>query len=70
MKVVSLNYEKDIAEYTMKVATNPQSENGLRLAKCIILELDLISIWEKKTGRSMEKTYVTEKKLINFRKGR
>ena len=67
--VVSLNYEKDIAEYTVKVATDPRTENGLviyRLPKCVINQLDLISIWEKKTGRALEKTYVTERKLINL----
>ncbi|KAL1831220.1 hypothetical protein ACET3Z_000871 [Daucus carota] len=65
----SLNYEKDIAEYTVKVATDPQTENGLiiyRLPKCIISQLDLISMWEKKTGHAMEKTYVSEEKLINL----
>ncbi|KAK1371374.1 Isoeugenol synthase 1 [Heracleum sosnowskyi] len=65
----SCNYEKDIAEYTVKVATDPRTENGLiiyRLPKCIITQMDLISIWEKKTGRTMEKTYISEEKLINL----
>ena len=66
---VSCNYEKDIAEYTVKVAVDSRTENGLiiyRLPKCIITQLDLISMWEKKTGRTMEKAYISEKKLISL----
>ncbi|KAF1002626.1 hypothetical protein AG4045_030249 [Apium graveolens] len=66
---VSCNYEKDIAEYTVKVATDPRTENGLiiyRLPKCIITQMDLISIWEKKIGRTMEKTFISGEKLIHL----
>ncbi|KAL1831221.1 hypothetical protein ACET3Z_000872 [Daucus carota] len=63
------NYEKDIAEYTVRVATDPRTENGLviyRLPKNIITQLDLISRWEKKTGRTMEKSYIPEEEIIKL----
>ncbi|XP_074369362.1 LOW QUALITY PROTEIN: isoeugenol synthase 1-like [Apium graveolens] len=63
------NYEKDIAAYTVKAAIDPRAENGLiiyRLPKNVITQLDLISRWEKKTGRAMEKTYVPEKEMVKL----
>lgn len=63
------NYEKDIAEYTVKVATDPRTDNGLviyRLPKNVITQLDLISSWEKKTGRTIKKTYIPEEEIIKL----
>ncbi|KAK1360277.1 Isoeugenol synthase 1 [Heracleum sosnowskyi] len=63
------NYEKDVAEYTLKVATDPRTENCIviyRLPRNIITQLDLISSWEKKTGRAMEKTFISEEEIIKL----
>lgn len=67
--VVAFNYEKDVAEYTVKVATDPRAENGLviyRLPKNVISQLELISRWEKKTGRTMERNYISEEEIIKL----
>nr|ACL13526.1 t-anol/isoeugenol synthase [Pimpinella anisum] len=64
-----LNYEKDIAEYTLRLATDPRAANSLvfyRPPKNIVSQLDLISSWEKKTGRTLEKTYVSEEEIIKL----
>ncbi|KAL1816768.1 hypothetical protein ACET3Z_019342 [Daucus carota] len=63
------NYEKDIAEYTVKAATDERAENGLiiyRLPKNVITQLDLISRWERKTGRTMEKTFISDKEMVKL----
>ncbi|KAK1371348.1 Isoeugenol synthase 1 [Heracleum sosnowskyi] len=63
------NYEKDIAEYTVKVATDPRTANSLviyRLPKNVITQLDLILSWEKKSGRTIEKTYIPEEEIIKL----
>ncbi|KAK1371357.1 Isoeugenol synthase 1 [Heracleum sosnowskyi] len=63
------NYEKDIAEYTVKVATDPRTANSLviyRLPKNVITQLDLILSWEKKSERTIEKTYIPEEEIIKL----
>lgn len=63
------NYEKDVAGYTVKTATDPRTENGIiiyRLPKNVITQLDLIARWEKKTGPTMEKTYISEEEIIKL----
>lgn len=67
--IVGCNYEKDIAAYTVKAATDQRAENGLiiyRLPKNVITQLDLISCWERKTGRTMEKTYISETEMVKL----
>lgn len=67
--VVGCNYEKDIAAYTVKAASDQRAANGLiiyRLPKNVITQLDLISCWEKKTGRTMERTYISEKEMVKL----
>lgn len=69
MNIVGCNYEKDIAEYTVKAATDERAENGLiiyRLPKNVITQLDLISRWERKTGRTMEKTFISDKEMVKL----
>lgn len=63
------NYEIDIAVYTVKAATDPRAENRViiyRPPKNIINQLDLISTWEKKTGRALERTYIPEEDIIKL----
>ncbi|KAL1825661.1 hypothetical protein ACET3Z_012439 [Daucus carota] len=65
----AFTYEKDVAGYTVEVATDPRTENGLvicRLPKNVISQLDLISCWEKKARRTMEKTYISEEEIIKL----
>ncbi|POO00181.1 Hopanoid-associated sugar epimerase [Trema orientale] len=63
------NYEEDIAIYTIKAATDPRTCNRIityRPQANIVSQLELISIWEKKTGRSFNRVYVLEEELIKL----
>ncbi|XP_050268555.1 eugenol synthase 1-like isoform X1 [Quercus robur] len=64
-----LNYEEDIALYTIKVANDPRTCNRIvlyRPPKNIVSQLGLISLWEKKTGRSFNRVYVPEEELVRL----
>ncbi|KAL4651009.1 hypothetical protein ACB092_01G127500 [Castanea dentata] len=64
-----LNYEEDIALYTIKVANDPRTCNRIvlyRPLKNIVSQLELISLWEKKTGQSFNRVYVPEEELVRL----
>ncbi|XP_038726132.1 isoeugenol synthase 1-like isoform X2 [Tripterygium wilfordii] len=64
-----LNYEEDVAAYTVKAATDPRTANSVvicRPSNNIVSQLDLISMWETKTGHTCEKVYVHEDELIKL----
>ena len=63
-----LNYEEDIATYTIKAATNPRAANNVLTCKPqrnIISQLDLISCWEKKIRRTLSRIHIPELEIIN-----
>ncbi|CAI9754312.1 unnamed protein product [Fraxinus pennsylvanica] len=62
-----LNFEEDIGIYTIKVATDPRACNRVvlyRPSTNIISQLELISLWEKKTGRTFKKIHVPEEEIV------
>ncbi|KAI6670856.1 hypothetical protein NL676_005741 [Syzygium grande] len=63
-----LNYEEDIGRYTIKVANDPRAQPGCHLSPelNIISQHKLISLWEKKTGHSFKKVYVSEEDLVKL----
>ncbi|CAJ1958643.1 unnamed protein product [Sphenostylis stenocarpa] len=64
-----LNYEEDIAMYSIKVANDPRTCNRVviyRPPKNIISQNDLISLWEKKCGQNLLKDFVTEEEIVNL----
>jgi hypothetical protein len=64
-----LNYEEDIATYTIKVANDPRTCNRVviyRPPKNILSQLELISLWEKKTGRSFNRVYISEEEIVKL----
>lgn len=64
-----LNYEEDIAVYTIKVANDPRTCNRIvtyRPAKNVISQLELISLWEKKTGRNFNRVHIPEEEIIKL----
>ncbi|KAL8482548.1 hypothetical protein ACS0TY_028645 [Phlomoides rotata] len=64
-----LNYEEDIGIYTIKVATDPRTRNRVviyRPSTNIVSQLELISLWEEKTGRSFNKIHVSEEELVTL----
>ncbi|KAK1588851.1 hypothetical protein Q3G72_027824 [Acer saccharum] len=63
------NHEEDVAFYTLKAATDPRAANRLVICRApenIVSQLDLISSWEKKTGRLLNRIHVSEEQIINF----
>jgi len=64
-----LNYEEDVATYTVKASTDPRVCNRViiyRPPENIVSQLDLISSWEKKTERSFKRTTVPEEDIIKL----
>ncbi|KAJ1406757.1 NmrA-like domain [Sesbania bispinosa] len=64
-----LNYEEDIAMYTIKVANDPRTHNRVvvyRPSKNIITQNELISLWEQKSGQSFCKAFVPEEELVKL----
>lgn len=69
---VVLNYEIDIARYTIKVACDPRCCNRIviyRPAKNIVSQNELISMWEGKTGLCFNKVHMPEEELVRLSQG-
>ncbi|ONI13881.1 hypothetical protein PRUPE_4G251900 [Prunus persica] len=68
-KLAVLNYEEDVATYTIKAATDPRVANRVivyRPQGNIVSQLDLISSWEKKTGCTLTRSYVSEEEILKL----
>ncbi|KAG2718994.1 hypothetical protein I3760_03G245600 [Carya illinoinensis] len=64
-----LNYEEDVAAYTIQAATDPRVANRVivhRPPGNIVSEMDLISLWEKKTGRTLKRIHVPEEEIVKL----
>ena len=64
-----LNYEEDVAAYTVKAATDPRVANRVivyRPPGNIVSQLDLISSWEKKTGCTLKKINMPEEEIVKL----
>ncbi|KAK7322464.1 hypothetical protein VNO77_25845 [Canavalia gladiata] len=64
-----LNYEEDVAMYTIKVANDPRTNNRIvvyRPSKNIISQNDLISLWQQKTGQNFRKDFVPEEEIVKL----
>ncbi|KAL2931778.1 Isoeugenol synthase 1 [Bienertia sinuspersici] len=61
------NYEEDVANYTIRAATDPRTLNKIlicRPLKNIASQLDVISSWEKKSGLTLNKVHIPEEVVI------
>ncbi|KAG5233154.1 eugenol synthase [Salix suchowensis] len=64
-----MNYEDDIAMYTIKSADDPRTCNRVviyRPQKNIVSQLELISLWEKKTGKTFNRIHVPEEEIVEL----
>ncbi|KAJ4700862.1 isoflavone reductase-like protein [Melia azedarach] len=64
---VVYNKEDDIATYTIKAVDDPRTLNKIlyiRPPKNTYSFNELVALWEKKIGKTLEKTYVPEEKLL------
>ncbi|KAL0356697.1 UNVERIFIED_CONTAM: Phenylcoumaran benzylic ether reductase POP1 [Sesamum calycinum] len=61
------NREEDIATYTVKAVDDPRTLNKIlyiRPPANTISMNDLVSLWEKKIGKNLEKIYVPEEQVV------
>ena len=59
--------EEDIATYTIKAVDDPRTLNKivyLRPPENIFSINEIVSLWEKKIGKTLEKTYLLEDQLL------
>lgn len=64
-----LNYEEDVAMYTIKVADDARTLNRVvtyQPPKNIVSQLELISLWEKKTGQNFIRVHLSEEELVKL----
>ncbi|MCI23664.1 isoflavone reductase-like protein, partial [Trifolium medium] len=61
------NKEEDIAGYTIKAVDDPRTLNKIlyiRPPANVLSFNDLVSLWEKKIGKTLERIYVPEEQLL------
>ena len=67
--IAVLNYEEDVAVYTIKVANDPRAHNRIvvyRPLKNFITQNELISLWELKNGHIFNKIFVPEEEIVKL----
>ncbi|CAI9777844.1 unnamed protein product [Fraxinus pennsylvanica] len=61
------NHEEDIGTYTIKAVDDPRTLNKIlyiKPPKNIYSFNELVALWEKKIGKTLEKEYVSEEQLV------
>ena len=64
--------EEDIATYTIKSINDPRTLNKIlymRPPSNIYSHNELVSLWEKKSGKTLERVYLTEEEVVKKIKG-
>ncbi|XP_054806329.1 isoeugenol synthase 1-like [Prosopis cineraria] len=64
-----LNYEEDVAFYTMKAATDERAENRVVIIRPegnIISQLELITLWENRTNRAFKREHITKQEMVKL----
>ena len=64
-----MNSEEDIAALTIKMANDPRTLDKLVIYRppCnIINQSELVSLWEKKTGRRLKRVYLPEAEMVRL----
>ncbi|XP_045817405.1 isoflavone reductase [Trifolium pratense] len=59
--------ESDVGVFTIRAANDPNALNKavhIRLPKNYLTQNEVISLWEKKIGKTLEKTFVTEEQVL------
>ncbi|XP_025983107.1 isoflavone reductase-like isoform X2 [Glycine max] len=65
--------EADVGTLTIEAANEPNALNKtvrIRLPKNYLTINEIISLWENKIGKTLEKTYVSEEKVLKDIKGK
>jgi len=67
------NVENDIGTYTIRAVDDPRALNKIlyiRPPANTISFNDLVSLWERKIGKTLEKIYIPEEQLLKNIQGR
>ena len=67
IRVAIFNNEADIGTYTIRAVDDPRTLNKIlyiRPPKNIYSLNELVALWEKKIGKTLEKTYAPEEKIL------
>eukprot|EP00253_Pinus_taeda_P033066 PITA_33066 len=56
-----LNLEDDIAAFTIRVANDSRTMN-----KLVIYQSELVSLWERKTGRTLHRVFLPETEMVRL----
>lgn len=62
------NKEEDIATYTIRAVDDPRTLNKalhIRPPRNIYSFNELVSLWEEKIGKTLQKEYILEEQLLN-----
>ncbi|KFK44106.1 hypothetical protein AALP_AA1G216600 [Arabis alpina] len=62
-----INTEEDIVAYTLKAVDDPRTLNKILYIhppKNIVSQNEMVALWERKIGKSLEKIYVSEEELL------
>ncbi|KAB1220655.1 Isoflavone reductase-like protein [Morella rubra] len=65
--VATFNREEDIGTYTIRAVDDPRTLNKiiyLKTPKNFYSYNELVALWEKKIGKTLEKTYISEDKIL------
>ncbi|GLJ35070.1 hypothetical protein SUGI_0705620 [Cryptomeria japonica] len=64
-----MNFEDDIAALNIMVANDPSTPNRLAIYKPpmnVISQSEIVSLWEKKTGRTLKRVYLPEAEMVKL----
>lgn len=64
--------EEDIATYTMKAVDDPRTLNKtlhMRPPANILSFNEIVSLWEEKIGKTLEKLYLSEEDILHIVQG-
>ncbi|WZY76926.1 isoflavone reductase homolog P3-like [Brassica rapa] len=66
-----INKEEDIAAYTIKTVDDPKTVNKIlynKPPKNTLSMNEMVALWEKKVGKSLEKTHISEELVLKTQK--
>jgi len=64
-----MNLEDDIAAFTIRVANDPRTVNKLVICRPpgnTVSQSELVSLWEKKTGRTLQRVFLPEAEMVRL----
>ncbi|KAK3043912.1 hypothetical protein RJ639_000611, partial [Escallonia herrerae] len=73
LSMAMVKLKDDIAMYTIKVATDPRTSNSVvifRPPSNVVTQLQLISVWKKKTGQNFKRLHVPEEEILILAKSK